>query len=81
MAADGDKLIQKIRDQHLMIEDMRAQHSREVKKATKKLAQLIEQTSDHPDRGVNYSAAARAMGTVRSYTQGLVRRLNQGEFN
>lgn len=74
---DGEKLLERIADQHRMIEDLRV----EQRKATRRLAEMIRETKDHPDSGVNYSTAARAMGTVRSYTQALVRRLEDGQFD
>lgn len=76
MTADGAKLLGRIVDQQDYIESLRD----EQRKATRKLAELCRDAQNHPDPALNYSTAAKAIGFVRSYTAGLVKKLEAGQL-
>lgn len=79
-APAADDVLANIAKQHGKIESMRKRHRDKESAEVKRLAQMIADTRDHPDPDVNYSTAAKAMGVVRSYTQGLARKLERGEL-
>ena len=78
---DGDRLIAAVKKQHDKIEKIRRDHERRLNREHRALADLLVETRDHPDADVNYSAAARALGTTRSYPSWLVKQAEAGKFD
>lgn len=78
---DGDRLIADVVKQHEKIERLRVEQQRRLDREHRRLAGLLVETRDHPDPDVNYSAAARALGTTRSYPSWLVKQFEAGKFD
>lgn len=72
--ADRD-LIAEIVEQRQRVLDLRERHERQMEAETRRLAELVDETRDHPDPHVNPTAAAKAMGVTKNYAHQLIRSL------
>lgn len=63
------------------LQDMRAEHARAELDAQWELAALIAATREHPDPGVNPSAAARVMGVGKAWPYSMVKKWEAGEYD
>lgn len=78
---DGPSLLDLIGAAQQNLQDMRAEHARAELDAQRELAALIAATRDHPDPGVNPSAAARVMGVGKAWPYSMVKKWEAGEYD
>lgn len=65
--------------QHVV--ELRERQEREMRQATRRLAEAIRDARDDPDPRVNPSSAARAIGVNKNYAHQLIRALERGELD
>lgn len=74
---DVDLIAEIVQHRRRML-DYRAEAEARMRSDTRRLAELLAATKDHPDPDVNPTSAARAIGVERSYTHNLIRQWEDG---